>query len=182
MDGYEQARDCLNMSYVQRWVIAPMLRTQSVAEHTFRVMVLVRVLVASLIDQGYNSRYGNGTDMYHALLAAMDHDADEVYTGDMPGTDKDKHKEWADPDSLQSWEIVVKVADALETWDWWLRWGVSWNHPKAPGRGDQCRDIRKVKHYTKEWPQLFDAAKTVAVRSMGHSDFDVEATFGTQSR
>jgi hypothetical protein len=69
------------------------------------------------------------------------------------------------------------VADSLETWDWWRRHGdMMWTHPGSP-IGDNNRDIRKMRHYTQDWPALFAAAQIVAVQCMGWPLEVVEEVF-----
>ena len=166
-------RNLLLLSYVQRWIIAPMARPQSVAEHSFRVMALVRGLHDALCSAGAAAFNGQ-----MALLAAMDHDAEEYLTGDIPGTFKDGYKPWPSPTDLMEWEIAVKVADAIETYDWWVRHGdKTWFHPNAPKKGDQNRDIRKIVHHCEGWPELLEATKTVMEESMGYSSLELEAMF-----
>ena len=166
-------RDLLLLSYVQRWVIAPMNRPQSVAEHSFRVMAIVRGLHGALHSIGVDV-----FDIQMALLMAMDHDADEVYTGDIPGPSKDRSKSWADPEFMTGPGIAVKVADAIETYDWWVRHGdKTWLHPNAPGKGDQNRDIRKIQHYCQGWPEMLEATKIVMENEMGYSPVELEAIF-----
>lgn len=166
-------RDLLLLSYVKRWVIAPLYREQSVAEHSFRVMAIVRGLKMALIA-GEHVAF----DLDKALLKAMDHDLEEVHTGDTPGTAKDVSKPWSDPYTLMTWGVAVKVADALETYDWWEKHGdKSWGYPYAPKKGDGNRDIRKVKHYCEGWPELLEAAKTVMVESMGYTTLEMEQIF-----
>ena len=164
-------RDLLNLSYVQRWVIAPTTRPQTVAEHSFRVAAIVWGLHSALQLPLFN--------LSDAILLALEHDREEVYTGDTPGTAKDRIKAWTNPDHMMNWERVVKVADAIETYDWWQRWGMKeWTHPDAPAKGDQNRDIRKIIHYCQGWPELLEAAKNVMHHSMGYGILELEQTFG----
>ncbi len=180
----ERTRDLLNLSYVRRWVIAPMDREQSVAEHSYRVAVIVWGLHDILMDQMRGYKEGDeavkvfGVD--RAIMLALTHDAYEVWTGDIPGTHKDAgglHK-WPDPEELLNHEIAVKVADSLETWYWWLIHGdKSWTHPLATKSGCGGRDIRKIYHYTRDWPELLAAARALVSRSMRVDDITLKATF-----
>lgn len=148
MTVMEECRDLLNLSFVKRWVIAPMSQGQSVAEHTFRVMVLARTLAQMVGRNGETSRF---------LIHAMKHDLEEVYTGDVPGPSKDVHKPWPHPNTLLHYEIIVKVADSMETYTWWIWYGEPcWNHPMNPLKHN--RDVDKIRHYTQEWPELWEAA------------------------
>ena len=171
-----RTRDLLNLSYVKRWVIAPLHREQSVAEHSFRVAVLVRGLAYHLcrLSDPPTILF----DVYRAILLAIDHDADECFTGDIPGTHKDTTKPWADPGLMLYWEIAVKVADAIETYDWWQRHGVKeWNHPMAPERGSRNRDIRKIVHYTRDRPELLQAVRNLMQQEMGYDDLVLRGLF-----
>lgn len=70
--------DLLNLSNVPRWGIVPRFREQSVADHTFRVMVIAWELA---------DRMGiplTATDFRYILC----HDADETWTGDISGLSK----------------------------------------------------------------------------------------------
>lgn len=169
----EQTRDRLNLSYVQRWIVAPTYRTQSVADHTFRVMVIARQLMNEKLG-------GRLLSPERVLIAAMDHDQDEAHSGDIPGTYKDSHgKEWPHPVTLDLASIVVKVADSMETYTWWMAWGhKGWTSPNCPGIGDHCRDIRKILWYTQDWPELLEAVRMVMIGSMGWDPIIVRSLFG----
>ena len=169
----ENTRDLLNLSYVQRWIIAPMDLPQSVAEHSFRVLVIVRGLHDVMTTKGIRA-----FDLYNAMVYAIQHDSEEVYTGDIPGTHKDIGKKWAEPEDMQSWEIAVKVADSLETWYWWQMHGnKQWIHPSRPASGRDNRDIRKIYHYCKDWPGLLEAVRAVVVFCMRVDEITLLATF-----
>jgi 5'-deoxynucleotidase YfbR-like HD superfamily hydrolase len=72
-------RDLRTLSFVPRWVITKNLKTQSVAEHSFYVAVYAGQLAEHL---GFEGDMG---DLYHAALW---HDAEECFTGDIPGPTK----------------------------------------------------------------------------------------------
>lgn len=72
-------RDLRTLSFVPRWVITRNIHTQSVAEHSFYVAVYAGQLAEYL---GFE---GNMGDLYHAALW---HDAEEAFTGDIPGPSK----------------------------------------------------------------------------------------------
>jgi hypothetical protein len=173
MVGQSRVRDLLNLSYVKRWVIAPMYREQSVAEHTFRVMVILWGLHDALLSAGHVS-----FPICDGLMDAMLHDVDEVYSGDVPGPHKDKSKGWKDPATMMNLEVAVKVADSLETWDWWRKHGdKGWGHDMKPAWGPECRDIKKIHHYCREWPELLEAAKVVVELAMGCGKIEMEGVF-----
>lgn len=72
-------RDLRTLSFVPRWVITRNIKTQSVAEHSFFVAVYAGQLAEYL---GFE---GDMADLYHAALW---HDAEESFTGDVPGPAK----------------------------------------------------------------------------------------------
>lgn len=69
----------LALSTINRWAKVDMLRPQSVAEHSFRVWVLVQDLYDVMFDIDHNSFEKQSTHEW-----ALIHDAEEVYTGDIP--------------------------------------------------------------------------------------------------
>lgn len=109
INGPMGLRDQLNLSYVPRWTIVPMLRSQSVAEHTYRVAVIARDLGLRLNVPGTGNL---------AAVSALYHDTEESVTGDIPSTAKPPTP-W--PDTQVG--VLVKLADMLESM-WWVRmWG-----------------------------------------------------------
>src|SRR5688572_14693816 len=75
--------DMLALSTVNRWAIVDMVRPQSVAEHSYRVWVLVQDLYEMMFPVEHNSFEKASSETW-----ALIHDADEVYTGDIPTTVK----------------------------------------------------------------------------------------------
>ncbi len=84
----EEALKLMRQTHIKRWGIVPMKREQSLAEHSFRVWCLALALYDTLIPIPHNSfeRESVGT---WALL----HDAEEIWTGDLPSTFKRKLEE-----------------------------------------------------------------------------------------
>lgn len=104
-------RDDLRLSYVPRWQIMPMLRTQSVSDHSWRVAIIAKAIVERM---GY-------VQAKDVVYAAMVHDLDEVYTGDIPATVKEYSPSWVK--SVSDVYLVVKLADYLEALSWVTMWG-----------------------------------------------------------
>lgn len=74
----------LRMSEINRWQIVDCIRNQSVAEHSYRVWVLALDLYDFLMgDVSHNSFDREATARW-----AMNHDLDEVFTGDIPSNIK----------------------------------------------------------------------------------------------
>jgi hypothetical protein len=116
-----------------------------------------------------------------SIMYALDHDEEEAISGDMPGTYKDYNLgvPWPNPAMLKRWEIPVRVADAMETYDWWKNWGNHcWMHQRSPEQGCDNRDIRKIVHYTQGWPELLEAVRQTMQISLGYTDFYVKGMLG----
>lgn len=113
-------RKKLQLSQVKRWPICSMMREQSVAEHSFNVMLIAQELV-SAVDDG---------DLYMEVLAyALAHDMDEVETGDIPSPFKRRLRRECpavvatldgEPKASDTVRGIVKLADFLEA-IYWLR-------------------------------------------------------------
>lgn len=83
MKDKTNVRNMLRLTTIKRWQIVEMLKEQSVAEHVYRVFILVRDLLDDLEDIPHNS-----FEHQAAQLWAIVHDMEEVFTGDMPATVK----------------------------------------------------------------------------------------------
>lgn len=146
--------ELLHLSYVKRWVVAPTHREQSVAEHTFRVMVITRELCKQL---GIPT-----TQTWEIMSVAFGHDGDEVMTGDIPGPIKSKEMGYLqDINKMDVSECIVKVADSIETGTFWLQWGNPGVWSGHPYNSAPARDIEKIKHYAAKIPRLLEAAQKV---------------------
>lgn len=75
--------DMLALTTVNRWAIVDMLRPQSVAEHSYRVWVLTQDLYEIMFPVEHNTFEYHGAQWW-----ALTHDAEEVFTGDLPTTVK----------------------------------------------------------------------------------------------
>lgn len=148
--------ELLHLSYVKRWVVAPTLREQSVAEHTFRVLV-----IAVHLNEAVKIA-ATPIDLCNLTAKAMMHDAEERLTGDVPGPQKSAQAGYLrSTDEMSALEYLVKVADSIETGTFWVQWGNprAWSgHPynRAP-----ARDIEKICHYAPKVPGLMEAAADV---------------------
>jgi 5'-deoxynucleotidase YfbR-like HD superfamily hydrolase len=122
--------DLLRLTEIRRWGINWMSRTQSVAEHTFRVMAITMDLCEWLAKEylGAEPIY-----MLDSLRWALVHDGPECFTGDIPATLKDQlnraelrdieegacpwyYKESNLPDDQAV--AIVDIADKIEA-AWW---------------------------------------------------------------
>lgn len=100
----KKARWLRRLSCVPRWAVVPTLHKQNVAEHCFHVIVLTRWLLS------IHAKKDDGNFELEVLRYAIEHDADEAQSGDIPSTYK--HRDQAAIDDQV--KIVVKCADKLE--------------------------------------------------------------------
>ena len=118
--------DILRASGVTRWHIVRMVRDQSLAEHTFDVVMIARAIAKIA-----------GVDDYEIIKAALLHDLDEIILGDFPTPTKARAREQGvelndlyfkvtgrelDPSEA----MVVKIADKLADLHW------LWMHALGP--------------------------------------------------
>ena len=76
-------RELRTLSFVPRWVITRNIKTQSVAEHSFYVAVY-----AGQIAEFLNWHEDDPICTVNLLHAALWHDVEECFTGDIPGPTK----------------------------------------------------------------------------------------------
>ena len=114
------------MSFVERWNIAPRSYRQSVAEHSYYVILYASTLCYRLNIQD--------NERLQIMEAAMSHDMAEIRTGDLPGpakravVDRDKLLAYehsfllelgCTPHNLteKGWQII-KAADTIDAYYW----------------------------------------------------------------
>ena len=107
-------KESLRLAQVKRWPICHTNKDQSVAEHSFNVMLIAQELVRELDDP----------DLYLKVLGyALTHDMNEIETGDIPSPFKRKLREKCpevipildgEPKVDEIVQQVVKMADYLE--------------------------------------------------------------------
>lgn len=107
--------DRLRMAQTKRYPICHTSRDQSVAEHSFGVLLITMELVKTLPDRSIAEE---------ATRYAILHDAEEVYTGDIPSSFKRVLRARApsvsalmdgpNPDVSDEAKAIVKLADYLE--------------------------------------------------------------------
>lgn len=100
--------DKLRAQYVKRWHTVRLSHDQSLADHTFNVMIIALEL-AKRVGRSEEERG-------QILMQALEHDLNEVVTGDIPTpTKKRLSKDSQEHLSNGSVDRIVKVADAMET-------------------------------------------------------------------
>lgn len=106
--------DQLLLQEVKRYPICHVNREQSVAEHSFNVALIAMYLVEKVEDTDFK---------YEILIYALDHDMDEIQTGDIPSNFKRRLRtecpavvKVLDGDHFvpPSVKAIVKLADCLE--------------------------------------------------------------------
>lgn len=90
----------LRLSCVNRWGIIDMKKQQSVAEHCFNVSRIVEYICS---NSGYSYN-----DIVIQMAAALRHDDDEIFSGDIPSPAKNK--------STKPVYSIIKLADVIESW------------------------------------------------------------------
>lgn len=115
MNDDKQLRWSRRLAVVPRWQIAPVLRRQSVAEHSFHVAhTALWLLQFSEGKDAWTLQSGENTRILplesEVILYALTHDIDEAAKGDAPSSSKPApdYSEWPQV------KIIVKVADILE--------------------------------------------------------------------
>lgn len=169
----DRLQDLLNLAIVPRWSIVPHRRSQSVAEHSFRVAA-----IALEITRGINRGMFHPSAVlleHRVLLWALVHDGPEAETGDIPSTIKKQLPEGIISSmerNLCSWydaefkwvpaqeRSIVKIADKVEELLFMTEWGVS--IAAAPvilrtrGEIDQCINEATAKWGWIDLPKIVD--------------------------
>jgi HD superfamily phosphodiesterase len=104
-----EIQDIMLAQDVKRWTIVRTIRDQSLAEHTFNVTMIARAIARKL-----------NIDDCRIIKYALDHDLDEILTGDIPTPAKARlkistsydGKSFKECDSRES--SIVAMADIIE--------------------------------------------------------------------
>lgn len=91
------------MKYISRWGLMRNLRQENIAEHS-----LDTAIIAHLLCELRNTRFGGNVDSSRAVLYAVFHDVPEIITGDLPTPVK-----YSNPAISEAYKQVE--ADAVET-------------------------------------------------------------------
>ena len=102
-------QDLMLAQDIKRWTIVRTIKEQSLAEHSFNVTMIARAICKEL-----------GVDDTNVTKYALDHDLDEILTGDIPTPAKSRLKinttyEGGSRSNCNSEEVsIVKLADMIE--------------------------------------------------------------------
>ncbi len=120
-----QFEKALTLSHVPRWVIVDTMKEQTVADHSFRTMMIS----LEIADRIHGSAISTGINKDRLLLMAALHDIDEGSTGDIPTPFKRSLTcvEWPDQDFKEDGVegAIVAMADVIEAVTFLQRYGVS---------------------------------------------------------
>lgn len=124
----------LKLSHVPRWAVIDTIKSQSVADHTFRMMA---------IGTEFITCQNTGVNLGEFLELALIHDADEAKTGDIPTPCKNKKVPRVG--DLPPTMLVLKIADIVEAIGFIERYGI---HPNEVASG--------LRHHLKDWTMIAD--------------------------
>jgi hypothetical protein len=137
-------RDILRAQDVKRWTIVRTSVQQSLAEHTFNVVMIARSIAVQmdLSDQEVND----------VVYCALGHDLDEILDGDIPSPVKEKNPgmfprkkgDW--PDRVIQ---IVKAADLIEA-HWFIKDAGQGRHADQVKGNALARMKRYFAHCDKE--------------------------------
>ena len=89
------------MRFIQRWALMRNTAQENVQEHSHQVAVLAHALAVIR-----NEKFGGSVDAGQVAVAALYHDASEIFTGDMPTPIK-----YDNPDIQRAYKEVEAVAE-----------------------------------------------------------------------
>ena len=76
--------DFLRVSHIKRWHNVLTIREQTVAEHSYLVMLMALDLFNTMVGVDSENRDSSQGYAYHILITGMFHDSPEVAAGDIP--------------------------------------------------------------------------------------------------
>lgn len=136
-------RDLLTLSHVPRWAIIDNTKSQTVADHSFRVAAICLELIRELRDINV------AVNAEHVLVAALTHDVKEAKSGDIPTPYKRKLATYGfledEAEDLSFEYYLVKIADLIEAITFLNRYGIRPERIKA----ELMASLRTAKH--KAW-------------------------------
>lgn len=150
------------MKYISRWGLMRNLRYENIAEHSLDTAIL-----AHLLCELRNARFGGNVDPSKAVLYAVFHDVPEIITGDLPTPVK-----YSNPAISEAYKQVE--AEAVET----LLKGVPEDlRGKYAEIFDEENNI-EVRKLVKAADKISALIKCIEERASGNTDF-IEAERAT---
>jgi len=147
----------LKLSHVPRWSIVDMTKTQSVADHSFRV-----ALIANYIADELTILKDRKSVLF---ITALFHDINEAKTGDIPSTCKVNDEL---VNSIE--ESVVKLADILEAIIFLERYAVNskkvavYLHNKLAKAKESLISYGVSEHYRRNVETITDKILEIGIR------------------
>ena len=159
--------DILLAQNIKRWTIVSTIREQSLAEHLFNVAMIARDIA---VEAGMDDR--------NIVKYALDHDLDEIMTGDIPSPAKERLRIRADYNGKsqdrcsEEEKVVVKAADLIDAYLF-----IKHNHHDRHGKKVYGYMDRKLQDFidgvTATFPTIGEAIEnTMAMLEFGQ--YDVE--------
>lgn len=162
-------RDLLALSDLARWNVVPTSRTQSVAQHSYRVAVIAREIYTSW-EPELNAEY----QLLEIIEWAMDHDGPECITGDLSSAFKDSISDLMLCEieaKLCPWYVrastvssltrsVVAIADTVEASAWLSVFGLTGTEPLVADLRQKA--LIRCDRANVKWPGLGAAGRQVA--------------------
>lgn len=164
-----EIQDILRAQEVHRWNIVATIRNQSLAEHTFNVVFIGRAICKEL-----------GKPDGEVIKTALEHDLDEIVTGDIPTPTKQRMKIMGfNPDSIHDRkntptrsgesQTIVKVADMIEA-SWFIGQNCVTRHAKEVAERMRSRTDKYISDLANEpRPEMWNNKKIAkAARKVWH--------------
>ncbi len=163
--------DILLAQNIHRWTIVATKTDQSLAEHTFNVVMIARAIASEAEVPDAN-----------IIKYALDHDLDEIFTGDIPSPAK-KRMDIKTEYNGKNWEylseverIIVKMADLMDALLF-----IKYNHLDRHGKAVYERMRVTVDEYLegmeKYYPHVHGAVENV-IAMIEFGKYEVEITDG----
>lgn len=150
----------LTLSHVPRWAIVDTLRKQTVADHSYRTIIIA----LELADRVHKPYPNMNIDLGKLAILAAYHDVEEGITGDIPTPFKRSQTNviWPDshskPDGIEG--AILHMADAMEAVTFLERYGTvkegrvmkdMWDHV---GRAKERLFSQAIKTYNHHMPGM----------------------------
>ena len=152
------------MRFIQRWALMRNTAPENVQEHSHQVAVLAHALAVIR-----NERFGGRVDAGAVAAAALDHDASEILTGDMPTPIK-----YDNPAIRKAYKDVETVAEEMHRS--YLEGCVGRTYPvlfEQPKNGKFFGHAPNYMEVLVDGAELHNALRTVRI-----TDVDGEALLG----
>ena len=95
----------LRAGIVPRWAIIKTSKAQSVAEHSYNVAMITKIILSDFIT--------TPLDDNEIIVTALGHDFHEIYTGDIPTPAKMRK---TDAEAMPIEKMIIKLADCIESY------------------------------------------------------------------